>query len=186
MTMNRALYTPVVTAVAIAALLQACTPPEPDARFDVQDRLDIINLLNSYSHNIDGGRVEKFVQMFSEDALFETRFPGSSAMQFVGHEGIRGLAEGAKARAATGNQRRHRLTNIVFHEQTQTSARISCYLLLTSTANERLQALDLSGQYDGELVKVAGQWKISRWILLADNGLALPTSTIDEATATDP
>jgi hypothetical protein len=178
--MNKPTLTIVVAILAIGGLIQGCARPDPETAFDVADRLQIIDVLNSYSHNIDHGRVDDYLQLFTEGAIFETHFPGLAAMEFTGHNEIRTLAEGARARAATGIQRRHRFTNIIFDEQTRTSAQVRCYVLLTSTTNHMPQNLDLAGEYEGWLVKVGDQWKIDRWILRADNALALPAAADDQ------
>lgn len=161
--------------VGLAALVVAgCAGQQQGSAFDVEDRLAIIDLLNSYSHNIDHGLVDEYAGLFTEDAVFEIHFPGAPPSSFNGHEQVRSLAEGAKAMRASGIQRRHRLTNIIFHEQTDISASISCYLMLTNTANEQDLSLAFTGQYDGWLVKGDDGWQIGKWVLTSDSGITAP------------
>jgi len=166
--------------MVIMLVVCGCTRGETPSHFDLQDRFEIENLLSAYSHTIDHGQIDEYVQLFTGDAVFETHFPGLPAMTFTGHGEITPLATGARDLLQSGVQRRHRLTNILFHEQAETSAHISCYLLLTATTNEKDLSLSFTGQYDGWLVKTDDGWKIDRWVLTSDSGLAQPAAASGE------
>ena len=159
-----------------AGLLAGCMDQGGGARQDMGARLEILDLLNSYSHHIDHGLVEEYASLFTDDAVFELHFPGAPTTSFSGSEQIKSLAQGAKERRESGIQRRHLLTNVVFREQTDDSATIACYLLLTSTTDSEL-TFAFSGQYDGWLVKGENGWKISKWVLTSDSGIVAPASS---------
>lgn len=161
----------------VGLVVAGCAAEDDVGTFGAADRLEIINVLNSYPHTIDHGLVDDYVGLFTEDAVFEINYPGMPRVTVSGHEQLAPLAEGARERLQNGIQRRHQLTNIVFHEQAETSARVSCYLLLSSTAEQSDLTLDFTGQYDGRLVKGEEGWKISKWVLTSDSGIAVPTAT---------
>jgi 3-phenylpropionate/cinnamic acid dioxygenase small subunit len=138
-------------------------------RFNVEDRLEIINVLNSYSHYFDHGQTEDWLNLFTEDCVFEI----AGGPEFKGRAGLTPLVVRAKKWLETGVQRRHRLGNIVFHEQTNSNARISVYLLLASTANKEDLSFVSTGEYDGWLVKDEGEWKISKWVISTDRSIEL-------------
>lgn len=139
------------------------------SKFSVEDRLEIINVLNSYSHYFDHGQTEDWLNLFTEDGIFEV----AGGAVFKGRTQMMPLVARSKKWLEAGVQRRHRLSNIIFHEQTKSKARISVYLLLASTANKEDLSFVSTGEYSGWLVKKDGEWKISKWVAAVDKNMSL-------------
>ena len=162
-----------ICCLALALLVAGCaTTGTNSGSFNVEDRLEIINVLNSYSHYFDHGQTEEWLNLFTEDGTFE-----GEGMVFKGRAQMTPLVVRAKKWLETGVQRRHRISNIIFHEQTGSTARISAYLLLASTKNKRELSIISTGRYDGWLVKKDGDWKISKWVFTGDRKLDVPLKT---------
>ncbi|ODA66515.1 hypothetical protein A7A08_02638 [Methyloligella halotolerans] len=151
--------------------------------FDPEDRLAIENLLYAYSFAYDNYEAEAWLSLFTDDAVFVAGTPGEPSVSFSG-EGFRSFwTERMKAFAKSGNRRRHLMSNILFLDQTETTAHISVVGLLTNAKVDKpVSAAQLlhngkngekfsvvtSLNYEGWLVKGAEGWKIQRWHDLPD------------------
>ena len=163
-----------IKVIFLSMVLSSCSGFSVGEEWNTRDRLQMIELVNSYSHAIDNGLTSRFVDLFDVDAVFETKFPGVPSSTFVGHEEIRILAEGAKKLNDQGIQRRHILSNLVFHNQTSVNAEISCYVVIYSTVANESPSVGFTGAYEGSLVKRGDAWKISRWVLTSDTKVQIP------------
>lgn len=148
-----------------------------DQAFDVGDRLDILNLLQVYSHAADGLHTELFGQAFTEDAVFSVVAFGvdmATKPQALGRgrEGIvKALAERHRAFSAAKIQRRHFLTNPIVWNQTESGAEVSVYLQLRSSQKGEPSKLIATGRYQGRVLKTSAGWRISEWTLFSDQAL---------------
>ena len=151
--------------------------------FDPEDRLAIENLLYAYSFAYDNYEAEAWLSLFTDDAVFVAGTPGETPVAFTG-EGFRSFwTERMKAFASSGNRRRHLMSNILFLDQTETTAHVSVVGLLTNAKDGKtVSATELlknakdakrftvvtSLNYEGWLVKGPKGWKIERWHDLPD------------------
>ena len=131
-----------------------------DSNFKLADRIAIIDVMNAYSLYWDNSDLDKFFGLFTHDAL--QNMSKEKANERLDYFKTNGL------------QRRHLMANTHFLEQSDSTAYIKQYTLLTSTKNK----IDLTPistiVYDVWLIKVDGIWKISKRIINFDGELDVP------------
>lgn len=129
----------------------------------VRDRLEITNLLHSYAHHADSGAADAFLGLFAEDARVDIGNP-----EVVDKAGLRRLM--AQRSAVAGEapaQRRHVMSNLVFHDQGASRARGALYFTLMSTDGGRVAPV-MTGQYQFTVSRQDGGWRISDWKAVMD------------------
>lgn len=131
-----------------------------DPNFKLADRMAIVDVMNAYSLYWDNSDLDKFFGLFSDDAL-----------QNMSKEKANDRFDYFK----TNNlQRRHLMANTHFLEQSDSTAYIKQYTLLTSTKNKKEFTSLSTIVYDIRLKKVDGIWKISKRKINLDGELDLP------------
>lgn len=142
-----------------------------DALATIVARLDIHQLFATYAHTYDEGRLDRLGELWTEDARFEIRGSiGGFPSLLSGRDEI--VAHMRDRHAATQPaQRRHVITNVLIEQLDLSSARVSAYLLLGSTAEGRL-SLPVTGRYEDELARTDEGWRIHRQVLTLDAFLA--------------
>ena len=163
-----------IKVIFLSMVLSSCSGFSVGEEWNTRDRLQMIELVNSYSHAIDNGLTSEFIDLFDVDAVFTTKFPRVPSSTFIGHDQIRILAEGAKKLNDQGIKRRHILSNLVFHNQTSINAEISCYVVIYSSVANESPSVGFTGAYEGSLVKRGDTWKISGWVLTSDSKVQIP------------
>jgi ketosteroid isomerase-like protein len=135
----------------------------------VEDKLDIIELLAAYSHTLDNGDDEGWVQLFTEDAVWESFVKGTDQpnTRWEGQDGIRKFAAAMRANQGT-TQVRHMKINTIFVELTAETARIRSNGLLTSQAVSSRPTVALTGIYAETLKKTPRGWRIQHCVLHID------------------
>ncbi|MCX2929479.1 nuclear transport factor 2 family protein [Mycobacterium sp. CVI_P3] len=131
--------------------------------FDCRDRLAIKNLVDTYALAYDNYLADEWFELFTDEAVFVAGVPGLEPVELRGADFRNFSRDRMSAFRTSGNQRRHLMSNMVFLEQTQTTARASVVGLLTNTANGTAFAAVAALNYEGWFVKQNGVWKISRW-----------------------
>lgn len=145
---------------ALLSYSPAVTPGATD--FDPADRAAISDLLAAYAFAYDNSDTGWF-SLFTDDAVFVAGVPGEVPVSFTG-EGFRSFwTERMKAFSTSGHMRRHLMVNILYLDQTATSAHISVAGLLTDADKGKDFKAVSSLNYEGWLVKQDGVWKIQRW-----------------------
>lgn len=145
--------------------------------FEVRDRLEILNLLQAYSHAADGLHTELFGEAFTEDAVFSIApyIGGAEApLQTMGRGRtaiVAALSDRHDAFRKAGTQRRHFLTNPIVWKQTETTAEVSVYLQLRASTQGSASKLVATGRYQGRVRKTAAGWRISEWTFFSDQAL---------------
>ena len=134
----------------------------------VEDKLAILECLAAYSHTLDNGDDEGWVQLCTEDAVWESYAAGADKpnIHYEGHTGIREFA--AVMRARSGTQVRHLKLNTLFLELTAETARIRSTGVLTAKAPGQPAAVALTGLYDETLKKTPAGWRIAHCVLTID------------------
>lgn len=149
---------------------------DPD-RFDVADRLELLNLLHFYSHLADGLHTDLFGEFFTEDAVMTVVSQGMSpdAKPAVVGAGRAAIVEALRPRHAAfrrdGIQRRHFLTNPIVWNQTRDSARVSVYLQLRTSERGGPSRIEGTGRYVGRARRTEQGWRISEWTIYSDQRL---------------
>ncbi|MBW2367568.1 MAG: nuclear transport factor 2 family protein [Deltaproteobacteria bacterium] len=145
---------------------------------EATDRLAIHELIARYAWTFDEGDVEGFVNLFTEDGIFESNiFIGKS---IKGRETVRAFCQYMQqVFAKTKIQIRHRLTNIVIDSLGGGKAKARYYLLdVMSNPDDPTKTPyggvvpfhATQGVYKSEMVKVNGKWLFSRVNVISDNG----------------
>ena len=118
----------------------------------LEDKEAIRDLMTRYCLSIDAGRYEDWVQCFTEDGTFNSPILG----KWQGPEKL--LAFTGRYKEWTGDaQPRHCVMNILIDLNGDTATAES-YLLMTHAAQGKTE-LVISGRYEDEIEKVAGQWR---------------------------
>lgn len=135
----------------------------------IEDKLAIMEHLAAYSHTLDNGDDEGWVQLFTEDAVWESFAKGADKpnIRWEGHDGIRKFA--AAMRSNQGQtQVRHMKINTIFLELTADTARIRSNGLLTAQAAGAPPAVALTGIYAETYKKTPKGWRLQHCILYTD------------------
>lgn len=130
-----------------------------DSNFKLADRMAIKDVMNAYSLYWDNSDLDKFFGLFSDEAL-----------QNMSKEKVNKRLDYFKINSL---QRRHLMANTHFLEQSDSTAYIKQYTLLTSTKNKKELTPITTIVYDVWLIKVDGIWKISKRIINIDGELDL-------------
>lgn len=133
-----------------------------------EDRWLISDALSKYVWGYDEGDFALLGDAFTEDAVAT----GKVANSELGWGPMNGRKEivGALSsiRATQTDQRRHTVSNILFDELTDTTAKVRCNLVLVATENG-LPRLVSGGWYRYTLVKQGEIWRINRQDALLDS-----------------
>jgi hypothetical protein len=134
----------------------------------IEDKLAILELLAAYSHTLDNGDDEGWVQLFTADAVWESFERGSEqpTLHYEGHAGIRQFAAAMRARS-TG-QARHVKVNTVFVALTESLARIRSNGVITHKPPGEPPRIALTGIYAETLRKTPTGWRIAQIALHID------------------
>ncbi len=134
----------------------------------VEDKLAILELLAAYSHTLDNGDDEGWVQLFTPDAVWESFARGADkpSIHYEGHDGIREFAAAMRSRSA--GQARHVKSNTIFVELTPDLARIRSNGVITHKPPGQPPSVALTGIYAETLRKTAAGWRIAQIALHID------------------
>ncbi len=145
-------------------------PPKAELQY-LADRLAIINHVSAYSYLIDEGRWEQWYALFSDDLLFETTAPCFGTIRIKGKKAFRTFVE-MRFKPPDGKEippvRRHTMGNIHVAEQTDTTAQVRTYVLISIISGEGGLNLFTSGTYNATLEKRNDAWTITRWYIEVD------------------
>ena len=122
------------------------------------DRVLIAERISRYGWAYDERDRTLFSDCFVEESTWEGSVMGDVAVgPFVGREAI--VAWNTDFWNVQTDQRRHVFTNVIVDELGESSAVAHAYLLLTSSAQERMTPVT-TGAYRLDLVKEDGVWRI--------------------------
>ncbi len=122
------------------------------------DQLQILGVIARYAWSYDERDLEVMKDTFTEDAVFDSNV----RTEYVA-EPLRGRdAIAARMREfmdGQEDQRRHHITNALVLGQTDDSAHVMAFLLLTAATDAGVR-LVTTGVYDVRLRKEAGRWRM--------------------------
>jgi 3-phenylpropionate/cinnamic acid dioxygenase small subunit len=130
------------------------------------DDVEIRTVLARIAQLADGGDLDEYLSLFTEDAVWampDNPSVGMLANEKRGHAEIRAGAEERRASGlqGPGTHSRHVLTTIAVDVGSDDRATVRSYFLFlvdtTTTPSVRT-----AGQYDDVLVRTADGWKLSR------------------------
>ncbi|GAB91304.1 nuclear transport factor 2 family protein [Gordonia rhizosphera] len=125
---------------------------------EVSDRLVILDVVNRYGWSYDERDLDSLERTFTADAVFDGSVAGS--VDVGPYEGREAIIEWLKGHmAAQQEQRRHTILNPIFVSQTESTATVNCYLVLTAVA-DGVARLVTTGFYRFDLVNDDGAWSV--------------------------
>jgi len=153
-------------------MMQADNSGKPLTSWEaVADRQAIINQVTAYSFLIDEGRWDEWYALFSEDILFETTAPCFGTISVKGKKAfeefvnVRFRGPGSETNRVA---HRHTMGNVHVAEQTDTTAEVRTYLLISNAFPDGKFVVFTSGTYNASLRKRDGAWIITRWYIETD------------------
>ena len=155
-------------------------PPKADAQF-LADRMAILNHVTAYSFLIDEGRWDQWYALFSDDILFETTVPCFGTIRVKGMEAFRKFVDvrfRGPGSETNDTAHRHTMGNMHVVEQTETTAEVRTYMLISNAHSDGRFYVFTSGTYNASLEKRDGRWTITRWYIEVD--ASAPKSIIPE------
>ena len=155
-------------------------PPKADLQF-LADRLAIINHVTAYSFLIDEGRWDEWFALFSEDILFETTVPCFGTIRAKGKEAFRKFVDvrfRGPGSETNDTAHRHTMGNVHVAYQSEDTAYVRTYLLISNAHSDGRFYVFTSGTYNATLEKRDGKWTITRWYIEVD--ATAPKSTIPD------
>ena len=133
-----------------------------------EDRGLISDTLSKYVWGYDEGDFALLGDAFTEDAVAL----GKVANTDIGWGPLQGRAKIVKVladiRATQTDQRRHTISNILFDELTETTAKVRCMLVLIAT-ERGVPRLVSGGWYRYQVVKQGEAWRIQAQEALLDS-----------------
>jgi hypothetical protein len=123
-----------------------------------------LRLMTDYNIHLDGGDVDAFVALFSEDAVFARVVPALPVAEMVGHDGLRrGVDMTVKA---SDRLRRHMLSNARITVISADEAEGFCIGLAVygprGTLPVPVGGIELVGEYRDRYRRIDGAWRIVR------------------------
>jgi len=137
----------------------------------IADRQAIINHVTAYSFLIDEGRWDEWYALFSDDILFETTAPCFGTIRVKGKEAFKRFVDirfGGPGSETNRVAHRHTMGNVHVAEQTDTTAEVRTYLLISNAFPDGHFQVFTSGTYNVSLRKRNGVWTITRWYIETD------------------
>ena len=128
------------------------------------DRLDIIDTVNRWSHVADGSNAAAIAAVVTDDAVFEISGAGTKC---EGRAAIE--AHLAAEMASRGVQTRRHVRNTVFDGDTSSDrTNVRSYYLLTAVGDRGLAKAIAAGEYHDALVRTPEGWRINRRVAHPD------------------
>jgi len=162
-------------------MMQADNSGKPlTSREAVADRQAIINHVTAYSFLIDEGRWDEWYALFSNDILFETTAPCFGTIRVKGKKAFENFVNVRFRGPGSETNRvahRHTMGNVHVAEQTDTTAQVRTYLLISNAYPDGKFQVFTSGTYNASLRKRNGAWTITRWYIETD--APVPPSKVD-------
>jgi hypothetical protein len=165
-------------------------PLPTDEQYDCRDRLDIINLLNSYGHLFDGGFRDAWIERIFTNDIEWTLLPADAnpeaAVVMRGHDQIRTRFAQSESRASLFLKEQgldpaeatvfHQITDICVVDQTPSTAHVVARQFVGVGHEGLVPPFQrfASVVIEGELIKRDdGRWRVRRWRLTSGAGRAM-------------
>jgi len=133
------------------------------------DRLLIRETIDSYGALYDAGQLDKFAELFTEDAQLTIEpDPGYFKLPLVGRDVIKEKMGQRYAEVSAVAQRRHVTTNTIFKSLNQTEAETQSFGTILSAEPGGAPELRAIGVYHDAFIKVGGEWKFKSRHLVLD------------------
>lgn len=137
----------------------------------VADRLAILDALARYSYTFDGRQVDAFVQLFTEDGVFEMFAANGTEPELVmtARAGIHAWVTDWYRELDPAIQSRHFQSGTMFEELNSKTAKTSTMLMTTAQhPDEASPRVKMTGVYHDNWINTADGWRISKRVLRHD------------------
>ncbi len=131
--------------------------------FNVADRMAITNLIHAYALEVDHFNVERWLGLFTDDAVFRVGLPGGPVAEQSGEPFRQFWRERFGRFKSSGNNRKHLISNILFTGQTDSTAHAIMSGILTNSREGKVFSPVSGLDYEGWFSKRNGVWKIKIW-----------------------
>lgn len=172
----------IVMALAVVLLPLSAARSQDDASVMIRDRLEILNVVQSFSHFLDERNFDEWQALFTDDVQFEA-FPGDGSRVEI--QGKPALVAFFQHRYEEGGlasgQRRHALSTIRVAEQTEDAAQVKLYVTISMATDEAGLVFVTTGTYDVGLVKTANGWQANHWRIRSDVKATPPIEIPEDA-----
>jgi hypothetical protein len=118
-----------------------------------EEKEAIRDLLASYCFHLDGGELDKWVELFTDDGTFDVGAMGKAE----GHDSIREFISRARLTAGKVHGVKHCTLNSIIRVS-GTEARADSYVLVVRDADQKVD-MALAGRYEDLLVKRGDEWR---------------------------
>lgn len=149
-------------------------PPAPASgpRYAVvphEDYVEIMGVIAAYGRFYDDDRIDDFMGLLTDDALFYPNWPGVAPDEVQGREALSEFFGGARDVCTNANvQPCHIATNTIIATATADTADVTTGMTYAETAIGGALDIKTVGHYDFQLVKERGRWSIKRWSMRYD------------------
>lgn len=141
--------------------------PAGEVNLSSAERLAVQQTLARYAFALDHGDLAALEGVLTEDATWTITVVGEAESgPFVGRAAVLDFVRDATE--AQTEQRRHNLTNMVFHRADAGTAVVWAYLMLTSNAGGS-PAVISTGFYTFTLRLAEGEWRIAKLLVGLDS-----------------
>ncbi|KUJ34995.1 nuclear transport factor 2 family protein [Streptomyces sp. MI02-2A] len=145
------------------------TTPADEVDLDPAERLAVQQTLARYAFALDHGDLVALEGILTEDATWTATIADEVEQgPFVGRAAILDLVRSATKEQI--EQRRHNLTNMVFHRADTDTAVVWAYLMLTSNAGGSPTVIS-TGFYTCTLRHTEDMWRIKKLFVGLDNAV---------------
>ena len=174
---RRAVIAGVATATAALALAGCSTAPKTtesasataglgaagSTNFNVTDRVALTQLIHAYAIEVDRFNIDGWFALFTDDAVFSVGMPGMTPVEQTGETFRSFWRKRFGDFERSGNRRKHLISNIMFVEQTDSTAHAVISGLITNAKDGKTFSVVSGVDYEGWFVKKDGVWLINRW-----------------------
>jgi hypothetical protein len=139
------------------------------ASLGFEDSEEIYGVLKAYGRLYDDDRLDDFLSLLTENAVFYPNWPGSAPDEVSGKEAIADwFGGGRQAASSNGVTPHHYATNMLITSAGDDTAEATVSMLYAESVHGKAE-VKMLGQYDYALVKQQGRWFISRWSMRYDH-----------------
>jgi hypothetical protein len=159
----------IIASVPLSAFAEGQPPPGVQLQY-LMDRIAVEDAMAKYARIVDYGTPDEYAALFTEDGLVR-----SQGKDFVGRKAIKDMITPVLGKPAPGAPKPPRLRHILSNENYEIdgdTAHVFGSWATIADIDGKGPAIGGMGYYTDTLVKVNGQWLISKHILYVD--LAAP------------
>lgn len=134
-----------------------------------EDYTEVLAVLYGYGRFYDDDRLDEFMDLLADDAAFYPNWPGVAPEELHGKAALSEFFHGARAYCtANGIQPRHAPSAPIVTATGADFADAGLNMFYAEWSKAGGTVLKMVGQYDFQLRKQNGRWRIARWSMRYD------------------